>query len=208
MEKTNQSSCLRFYRYGFCYCYKCPSKCNSLSSCFHCFLRWIFILFTNSIIKCFLKLLSIALSLYFSRNEFNQLFYIILLSLYIAGQVVTIFRDILLSLMQPINFIVNGDDFAQEFLEKGTRFMNSAQLIFHEGSKKSKLKMVEAFHYFNQGIEVIKNTRECQSFRRNVITSLGSKMHLNTSNTQFTITSLHNPTQLAYNALQRVKINH
>ena len=208
MEKTNQSSCLRFYRYGFCYCYKCPSKCNSLSSCFHCFLRWIFLLFTNSIIKCFLEFLSIALSLYSSRNEFNQLFFIILLSLYIAGQVVTIFRDILLSLMQPINFIVNGDDFAQEFLEKGTRFMNSAQLISHEGSQKSKSKMVEAFHYFKQGIEVIKNTRECQSFRCNVITSLGSKMHLNTSNTHFTITSLHNPTQLSYNALQRVKINH
>ena len=208
MEKTNQSSCLRFYRYGFCCCYKCPSKCDSLSSCFHCFLRWIFILFTNSIIKCFLELLSIGLSLYFSRNEFNQLFYIILLSLYIAGQVVTIFRDILLSFMQPINFIVNGDDFAQEFLEKGTRFMNSAQLISHEGSQKSKLKMVEAFHYFKQGIEVIKNTRECQSFRRNVIKPLESKMHLNTSNTHFTITSLHNPTQLSLNAIRRVKIHH
>ena len=206
MEKTNQCSCLRFYRYGFC-CYKCPSKCDSLSSCFHCFLRWIFILFTNPIIKCFLELLSIALSLYSSRNEFNQLFFIILLSLYIAGQVVTIFRDILLSFMQPINFIVNGDDFAQEFLEKGIRFMNSAQLISQEGSKKSKLKMVEAFHYFKQGIEFIKNTPECQSFRCNVITSL-SKMHLNTSNTHFTITSLHNPTQLSYNALQLVKINH
>ena len=178
MEKTNQSSCLRFYRYGFC-CYKCPSKCDSLSSCFHCFLKWIFILFTNSIIKCFLELLSIGLILYSSRNEFNQLFYIILLSLYIAGQVVTIFRDILLSLMQPINFIVNGDDFAQEFLEKGTRFMNSAQLISHEGSQKSKSKIVEAFHYFKQGIEFIKNTPECQSFRCNVIISL-SKMHLNT----------------------------
>ena len=207
MEKTNQSSCLHFYRYGFC-CYKCPSKCNSLSSCFHCFLRWIFILFTNSIIKCFLELLSIALSLYSSRNEFNQLFYIILLSLYIAGQVVTIFRDILLSFMQPINFIVNGDDFAQEFLEKGTRFMNSAQLISHEGSQKSKSKIVEAFHYFKQGIEVIKNTRECQSFRRNVIKPLESKMHLNTSNTHFTITSLHNPTQLSLNAIRSVKIHH
>ena len=208
MEKTNQSSCLRFYRYGFCCCYKCPSKCDSLSSCFFCFLRWIFILFTNPTIKCFLELLSIGLSLYSSRNEFNQLFYIILLSLYIAGQVVTIFRDILLSFMQPINFIVNGDDFAQEFLEKGTRFMNSAQLIFHEGSKKSKLKMVEAFHYFNQGIEVIKNTRECQSFRLNVIKPLESKMHLNTSNTHFTITSLHNPTQLSLNAIRSVKIHH
>ena len=208
MEKTNQSSCLRFYRYGFCCCYKCPSKCNSLSSCFHCFLRWIFILFTNSIIKCFLELLSIALSLYSSRNEFNQLFYIILLSLYIAGQVVTIFRDILLSLMQPINFIVNGDDFAQEFLEKGTRFMNSAQLISHEGSQKSKSKIVEAFHYFKQGIEVIKNTRECQSFRRNVIKPLESKMHLNTSNTHFTTMSLHNPTQLSLNAIRSVKIHH
>ena len=205
MKKTNQCSCLRFYRYGFC-CYKCPSKCDSLSSCFHCFLRWIFILFTNPTIKCFLELLSIGLSLYSSRNEFNQLFFIILLSLYIAGQVVTIFRDILLSFMQPINFIVNGDDFAQEFLEKGTRFMNSAQLISQEGSKKSKLKMVEAFHYFKQ--RVIKNTPECQSFRRNVIKPLESKMHLNTSNTHFTTTSLYNPIQLSLNAIRSVKIHH
>ena len=29
----------------------------------------------------------------------------------------------------------------QEFLEKGTRFMNSAQLISHEGSQKSKSKI-------------------------------------------------------------------